>query len=74
MTLSVTIRTLAFQGTGTDAAWRGTMDYGTGGGIVWDSDPHDEYQESQDKAAILNNVLSACGQRVPETTTWIPSP
>lgn len=31
-----------------------TVTYGTGGGIVWDSDPDAEYQECRAKALVLN--------------------
>ena len=37
--------------------------YGTGGGIVWDSDPASEVDESWTKARPL---LEAIGSRVPE--------
>ncbi len=30
--------------------------YGVGGGIVWDSDPHEEWQETLDKAAVLKDA------------------
>lgn len=36
----------------------GTLDYGAGGGIVTDSDPAAEHQESLDKAAVLRLTLS----------------
>lgn len=32
--------------------------YPVGGGIVWDSDPHDEWQETQVKTAILNDLFA----------------
>jgi para-aminobenzoate synthetase component 1 len=32
--------------------------FGVGGGIVWDSDPADEYLETQHKAASLIGCLS----------------
>jgi hypothetical protein len=44
---SVTIRTLVADRT------RGTAEYGTGGGITWDSSAAAEYAELQAKAAIL---------------------
>jgi para-aminobenzoate synthetase/4-amino-4-deoxychorismate lyase len=31
----------------------GLAQYGTGGGIVWDSQPDDEYAEAITKAAVL---------------------
>ena len=45
MVFSVAIRTIEIAGE------EGT--YGSGGGIVWDSDPHEEYRECQLKAKIL---------------------
>lgn len=45
MVFSVAIRTIELSGK------QGT--YGSGGGIVWDSDPQDEYRECQLKAKIL---------------------
>ncbi|WP_223293958.1 aminodeoxychorismate synthase component I [Pelodictyon phaeoclathratiforme] len=47
MVFSVAIRTIELSGK------QGT--YGSGGGIVWDSDPQDEYRECQLKAKILTN-------------------
>lgn len=46
-TFSVPIRTTTF-----DRA-AGTVEYGTGGGIVWDSTPDDEYQELLTKALVV---------------------
>jgi para-aminobenzoate synthetase/4-amino-4-deoxychorismate lyase len=44
---SVAIRTVALDRT------TGTAEYGTGGGIVWDSDRANEYAECETKAAVL---------------------
>lgn len=46
--------------------------YGVGGGIVWDSDPDDEYRECLAKARIL--TTPACGQEFEllETMLWTP--
>ncbi|MGE4489089.1 MAG: chorismate-binding protein, partial [Kiritimatiellales bacterium] len=35
----------------------GVMEYGIGGGIVWDSNPEDEYREALSKAAILTKKM-----------------
>ncbi len=35
----------------------GMVEYGIGGGIVWDSDPEEEYREALSKAAILTRKL-----------------
>ncbi len=48
----------------------GTAEYGTGGGIVWDSDPHDEWLEANHKTNVL---LQACsGMRLLETIRYEP--
>lgn len=40
----------------------GLLDYQVGGGIVWDSDPESEYQETQDKGrAIREAIDNLCG-------------
>ncbi|MFQ6006409.1 MAG: chorismate-binding protein, partial [Woeseia sp.] len=46
--------------------------YGVGGGIVWDSDPDEEYQECLAKARILSTP--DCGQafELLETMLWTP--
>ena len=51
MVFSVSIRTIELAGN------KGT--YGSGGGIVWDSDPGDEYRECQLKAKILSGTEAA---------------
>ena len=35
----------------------GQLDYQVGGGIVWDSDPDDEYQETLDKARAIRETI-----------------
>ena len=58
--LSIAIRTIALSGRRDEGAWDwlvGTLDYGTGAGIVADSDPLAEYDESVDKAAVLHMAL-----------------
>lgn len=50
MVFSVAIRTLEITGK------EGT--YGSGSGIVWDSDPHEEYRECQLKAKILVGAVN----------------
>ena len=50
MRFSVAIRTLVLD---TDT---GSASYGIGGGIVWDSAPLSEWQESLDKSRLLNGV------------------
>ena len=56
MVFSVAIRTIELSGN------EGV--YGSGGGIVWDSDPGDEYRECQLKAKILSGV----GRTIPGDT------
>jgi anthranilate/para-aminobenzoate synthase component I len=66
---NVAIRTIALCGERPPGAWdrlEGTLDYGTGGGIVADSDPAAEYQETLDKAEILRQVLAATSRPVPQ--------
>lgn len=47
---NIAIRTALIE---RDAAGRGRLDFSVGGGIVADSTPEDEYQETLDKAAAL---------------------
>ncbi|MEE2908529.1 MAG: anthranilate synthase component I family protein [Planctomycetota bacterium] len=56
--LGVSIRTAAFQGTARHGFRdvTGTLQYGTGCGIVVDSDPADEYHESEVKAEALRRL------------------
>jgi para-aminobenzoate synthetase/4-amino-4-deoxychorismate lyase len=48
-----------------------TAEYGVGGGIVWDSDPDEEYAESRTKTLILNNRIPDF--RLLETLRWTPA-
>ncbi|MHC4947970.1 MAG: anthranilate synthase component I family protein [Planctomycetota bacterium] len=60
VSLNIAIRTMVFTpDPGAAAADRGILDYGVGGGIVADSDPAAEYQESLDKAAVLRAAIDA---------------
>jgi len=59
---NVAIRTLLCE---TGSNGEGRVDYAVGGGVVADSTPHGEYQESLDKAAAMLNALNACGVRQP---------
>lgn len=60
---NVAIRTIELQGR------RGV--YGTGSGIVWDSDPHAEYRECMLKTAILSGLASPSPQPgIFETLQW----
>ncbi len=54
---NIAIRTMLVQ---QDATGHGQVDYNVGGGIVSDSVPADEYQETLDKAAAMNAALLAC--------------
>jgi para-aminobenzoate synthetase/4-amino-4-deoxychorismate lyase len=49
---------------------RGT--YGVGGGIVWDSDPQDEYDECLNKAKVLTGGAEARHFSLLETLLWTP--
>jgi para-aminobenzoate synthetase / 4-amino-4-deoxychorismate lyase len=46
------------------------LSYGVGGGIVWDSEPEKEWQETLDKAALLNVASSSF--RLLETLLFSP--
>ncbi|MDH3767472.1 MAG: bifunctional anthranilate synthase component I family protein/class IV aminotransferase, partial [Gammaproteobacteria bacterium] len=46
--------------------------YGVGGGIVWDSDPLDEYNECLTKAKVLSNVSAHDDFELLETMLWTP--
>jgi len=41
----------------------GFLDYQVGGGIVWDSDPESEYQETLDKARAIRETIDQLCQR-----------
>ncbi len=49
--LNIAIRTIVCRG--------GTASYHVGAGIVWDSDPESEYQETLDKGAALAKALAS---------------
>ena len=49
---------------------RGRACYGVGGGIVWDSDPADEWLEAHDKARVLHRASEPF--RLLETLAWEP--
>jgi len=49
---------------------RGTAEYGVGGGIVWDSDPHEEWREVEHKSRVLGRARSDF--RLLETMAWSP--
>ncbi len=66
LSLNVAIRTLALSGRREPGRWDqldGTLDYGVGGGIVADSRPTDEYRETLDKAAVLQQTLATASSR-----------
>jgi para-aminobenzoate synthetase/4-amino-4-deoxychorismate lyase len=48
----------------------GTVQYGVGGGIVWDSDPEQEWEECMSKARILDTPWPEF--RLLETILWAP--
>ena len=56
--LGVSIRTLAFEGRASNGftGVQGSLAYGTGCGIVADSVPELEFEESQHKAAVLRRL------------------
>jgi para-aminobenzoate synthetase component 1 len=57
MTLNVAIRTMALSGRRAPGRFdlfdEAVLDYGTGGGIVADSNPQREWEETEQKAAVL---------------------
>jgi len=60
--LNIAIRTIALHGDRPANLFdqlHGVLDYGTGGGIVADSDPADELRECYDKAAVLRMVTDS---------------
>jgi len=61
---SVVIRTVVI------AREQGVAEYGTGGGIVWDSDPAGEYEESLTKAGIVREPYPDF--ELLETLLWTP--
>lgn len=65
MAFNVAIRTIELQG-------RSGL-YGTGSGIVWDSDPRAEYRECMLKTRILSDLVPPAASSVPgifETMQW----
>ncbi|WP_167599222.1 aminodeoxychorismate synthase component I [Chlorobaculum sp. 24CR] len=65
MAFNVAIRTIELQG-------RSGL-YGTGSGIVWDSDPRNEYRECMLKTRILADLVPPAASSVPgifETLQW----
>ena len=53
---------------------RATAEYGVGGGIVWDSDPAEEYEETRTKTRILQRASAPCAANFDllETLLWEP--
>ena len=49
---------------------RGTAEYGVGGGIVWDSDPAEEWREVEHKSRVLGRARSDF--QLLETMAWTP--
>ncbi len=49
---------------------RATATFGVGGGIVWDSDPADEWSETKVKTRVLDRALEPV--RLLETMLWSP--
>ncbi len=47
-----------------------TATYGTGGGIVWDSDPADEWEETKVKTLVLERACRPI--HLIETMAWLP--
>jgi para-aminobenzoate synthetase/4-amino-4-deoxychorismate lyase len=48
----------------------GVARYGAGGGVVWDSNPNEEYQELLSKTQILHQVIPAEDFELFETLGW----
>ena len=55
--LNIAIRTMLIESPADSAAGQGRVDFAVGGGIVADSDPAMEYQETLDKAAAILKTL-----------------
>jgi para-aminobenzoate synthetase/4-amino-4-deoxychorismate lyase len=49
----------------------GTIEYGIGSGVVWDSSGENEYQECLDKASAITTI--SCPREVFETILWEPT-
>jgi para-aminobenzoate synthetase component 1 len=58
---NIAIRSILLETDGMGADSRGRVDFSVGGGIVADSEPADEYQETLDKAAALLGALNSSG-------------
>lgn len=72
---SVAIRTAWVAGPGRSTSSAGArIEYGTGGGVVWDSVPHRELAETRTKALVLRRALEARepAPRLLETLLWRP--
>ena len=63
---SVAIRTALIDNESNEAV------YGIGGGIVWDSDPDEEYRECLAKARILASTNPGKDFELLETMLWVP--
>ena len=50
---------------------RGQAEYGVGGAIVWDSEPHEEWREVEHKSRVLGRARSDF--RLLETMAWTPA-
>jgi para-aminobenzoate synthetase component 1 len=76
MSLNIAIRTAILRGrpsstTAIDEVHEGTLDYAVGAGIVADSAPEQEWQETLDKAGVLRNLPLPSTQSSPLS---LPSP
>ncbi|MFA5903710.1 MAG: aminodeoxychorismate synthase component I [Desulfobacula sp.] len=65
MDLSIAIRTAVISGS--------RLKFSVGGGIVYDSDPENEYQETLDKGKTLMESLTSTSkkQRIEKTKAWV---
>ncbi len=59
--MNIAIRTMQIECDAADPRRDGRVDFSVGGGIVADSDPEGEYQETLDKAAAIMTALRALG-------------
>ena len=57
--LNVAIRTAMFQGTNNPTTFQGTLEYSTGCGIVAESTPESELEESEVKTHILQTLTAS---------------
>ena len=65
MDFNICIRTMTIQGD------IGT--YPVGGGIVWDSDPLEEWQEAQQKSKIITPFKYDTNTYYTQLKTWSPT-